>query len=107
MGRNKIIACILLLVMMVLLSSCAKSQDYQQSLSTKEFLFKSGYSLMIDGNEVTKYDKDTLSIFTGDVVMELIAENGTKVTEIFLLKEDKEWTTFPGTAISAKVFKSG
>ncbi|RLF56684.1 MAG: hypothetical protein DRN27_09195 [Thermoplasmata archaeon] len=96
-----------LLFFIFILPSCSikLNEDYKNSLSIKEFLYKTQYSIVVDGIKITKYDQ-TKKVNTNDeIILELLDKKDKQISEM-LLVDVKTWHKFPETNIYVIRFKS-
>lgn len=85
------------------------SEDYYSSMSLKEFLFETKYTLIVDGDVITQYDDKTVGCHK-PTVLAIHDENNKMISEFLYkpLEIDPEvnngWVNFPETDIQLKLF---
>ena len=94
----------LILFLIFILSSCS-SKVIENSLSAKEFLFETNYSLIVDGMELTKYDGEKLIRLNNGIVVELLNEQGNVISELLLTKHNV-WYKFKNTDVNVLLLNS-
>lgn len=97
---------LVLLMFLTLLASCGPSrdtEDYNKSVSVKQFLFDHNYTLRIDGIEKTKYSKEFDC--NKDSILELV-QDGAIISGMIIGQKDK-WNKFPDTDVYVNLFAGG
>lgn len=98
----------LVILSILLLTSCSLPEDYHNSMSVKEFLNETKCVLIVDNQKITKYTPmEDINIDCSEpTLIALEAENGGVMSEFLYVPKihDGKWIKLPNVEVQMKIF---